>query len=248
MSKKIVQISDSHLFGDKDLALNRANSYLNLKNILNHVKGEKPELIILSGDLSQDCTEQSYRNLADLLKDVGVKYYLMPGNHDDANLINKVFGLSWVKDKADYSVKLDNWLLYMLDTSVYPDVNGKLFPEQLINFENIINKNKNIPMIVFMHHHPIPVSSAWIDAMGLKDSNAFNNIVKSNSQIRAVLFGHIHQVFEKTINSTFYASAPSTCYQTKPNSEVFAVEKLVPGYRIIELSEDKFNSEVVWVK
>lgn len=246
----IVQISDTHLFGDKNRKINGSNSYLNLKNVLKHILSskEKLDLIILTGDISQDCTFESYQNVANLLNKTGIKYYLLPGNHDDVDVINKVFDFNWVKDKVDYSFEHNGWLIYVVDTSHYPLDAGKLTKDQLLNFKDKVNQHKSTPSLIFMHHHPVLINSSWMDNMILKDAREFNNIVKENSQIKAVLFGHIHQVFEKNVNGIFYVSAPSTSFQVLPNCEMFALEKLTPGYRLIELDKDKFSSKIVWVE
>ena len=248
----IIQISDTHLFGDKNSKINGSNSYLNLKNVLNQIKNSltKPELIIVSGDLSQDCTFESYQNLANLLNHSGVKSLLIPGNHDDTEIINKVFEFNWIKDNVDYTFSFNNWMLDFIDTTSYPQDSGTLSDIQLLRFENTLKQNKDKNTIVFMHHHPIKIDSLLMDSMILAHNDAlkFNNIIKTHPQVKAVLFGHIHQVFERQINGTFYASAPSTSFQILPHCEKFAVDKLTPGYRIIELKEDKFSSSVVWVE
>lgn len=250
MSKQyIVQISDTHLFGDKNRKINGANSYLNLINVLNHIitLNEKPSLIVVSGDLSQDCTFESYQHLANLLNKSNIKYHLFPGNHDDVDVINKVFEFNWIKDKVDYHFDFNNWFISVIDTSVYPEDSGTLSGEQLVKLEGNLIQNKNKPTIVFMHHHPVIVDSPWIDKMILKEKEDFNKIIKQNPQVKAVLFGHIHQVFEKFMNGTFYGSAPSTSFQVLPNTKMFTVEKIIPGYRIIELDKDKFSSKIIWI-
>lgn len=246
----IVQISDTHLFGDKNRKINGSNSYQNLKHVINQIVSleRKPDLIIVSGDLSQDCTFESYQHLANLLHRSGIKYYFFPGNHDDVDVINKVFDMNWTKDKVDYSFDIDDWFINVIDTSVYPEVAGELSLEQLKNLEKNLKQNKNKPTIIFMHHHPLLLNSTWLDNYILKDAEKFNNIVKSNPQIKAVLFGHIHQVFEKNLNDTFYGSAPASCYQVLPKTQMFTIEKLTAGYRWIELDGDKFSSKVVWVE
>ena len=248
--KIIVQISDTHLFGDKNRKINGSNSYQNLKSVINHVISEdkNPDLIVVSGDLSQDCTFESYQHLANLLHKCGIKYYIFPGNHDDVDVMNKVFDLNWEKDKVDYCFSLGNWFLNVIDTSVYPEVGGELSDEQLKNLEKNLSQNKNKPTIIFMHHHPIPVKSEWLDNYILKNPENFNDIVKIHSQIKAVLFGHIHQVFEKTVNGIFYGSAPAACYQVVPNTKTFTIDKLMPGFRLIELTGEKFSSKVVWIE
>lgn len=246
----IAQISDTHLFGDRNRKINGSNSYVNLRMVLNQIQhlSQKPNLIVVTGDLSQDCTFESYQHLANLLNDTNIKYYLLPGNHDDVNVLNRVFDYNWVQDNIDYFFDFSNWFFYVIDTSHYPEDGGRLSNKQFTNFDKSLNENKNKPTIVFMHHHPLEINSLWMDKMILKEKNEFNQIIKRNPEVKAVLFGHIHQVFEKLINSTFYGSAPSTSFQVLPNCEMFALERLAPGYRLIELEGNKFSSRVVRVE
>lgn len=251
MSKKkvIVQISDTHLFGDTNKELNGANSYLNLSKVLSYIQAEleKVDLIICTGDLSQDCTPDSYKHLANLLNVTDINYHLIPGNHDDVDMINKVFDFTWLKNNVDYSFDLENWFFYFIDSSEYPKEGGYVTPDQLSNFSNALKNNQNKSTVVFLHHHPLKINSSWMDKMLLNSSNEFNEIIENNSQVKAVLFGHIHQVFEKVLGKTLYASAPSTSFQVKSNAETFLLDKLIPGFRLIELDGENFNSKVVWV-
>ena len=246
----LIQISDTHLFGDKNRTLNGANPYNNLVSVFEHIKylQQKPELIIVSGDLSQDCTVESYKEIENFLSNSGINYKIFPGNHDDVDVINKVFKCNWKRDKVDFSFELNGWYFYVLDSSLYPNPEGYLSNDQLDNFKKYLSKNNNKSLIVFMHHHPTEINSAWLDKMLLKNADEFNKIIDKNPQVKAVLFGHIHQVFDKKINNVYYQSAPSTAYQVRPNSEMFTIEKLTPGYRLIELGESTFNSRVVWME
>lgn len=245
----IVQISDTHLFGDRNKKINGSNSYQNLKMVIDNIIKLEPkqDLIVVSGDLSQDCTFESYHHLLNILNKTQIKYYLLPGNHDNVDVINKVFEYNWVKDNVDYFLELNGWLFYMIDTSVYPEDSGELSPLQLEKLNAVLNKNKQKPTIIFMHHHPLFINSIWIDRMILKRATEFNKLIELNRQVKAVLFGHIHQVYENNLNGAFYASAPSTCYQVLPNTEMFTIEKLTPGYRVIEIDEDKLSSKVIWL-
>ncbi len=242
----IVQISDTHLFGDKNATINGFNSYSNLQTIFNSISSlkEKPELIVVTGDLSQDCTAESYKHLYDFLLKSGIKYYLLPGNHDNVSIVNKVFNYKWARENVDYSADYKGWLFYFLDTSVYPEAHGELTQYQLQKLEDTLNKNKSKPTLIFMHHHPLQISS-WLDGMILLDFDKFNSVVKQNPQIKGVLFGHIHQIFESNINGTFYGSAPSTSYQILPKTARFALDAVTQGYRLIELTTERFDSKVI---
>ncbi|MBI1858996.1 MAG: phosphodiesterase, partial [Candidatus Melainabacteria bacterium] len=81
----------------------------------------------------------------------------------------------------------------------------------------------------------------------LRNSVEFNQVIQKYGNVKAVLFGHIHHVFEKTANNIFYASCPSTVYHVVATNDNFKVDKRIPGYRLIKLNESGFESEVIWV-
>ena len=245
---KFIQISDTHLFGMVEGKLNGSNSYINLKQVLSSISFNDIDFIVVSGDLSQDCTPDSYKHLITLLEETKTKYYLMPGNHDDVDVLNKSLNINWIKDESDYSFEYSDWFFYMLDTSKHPEEFGVLSPDQLLNLQNALLENKSKLTVIFMHHHPVKIGSRWMDEMMLNQKEEFINIIKSNPQIKAVLYGHIHQSFQKEIDGVLYASAPSTCFQVKENTFNFAFGTNNPGYRVIELDGEVVSSNVVWLK
>src|SRR5580698_1669402 len=48
---------------------------------------------------------------------------------------------------------------------------------------------------VCLHHHPVPMSSDWLDQIGLSNAAEFWSIVDAHRNVRAVLWGHVHQSF-----------------------------------------------------
>ncbi|MFC1681622.1 phosphodiesterase, partial [Pseudomonadota bacterium] len=61
-----------------------------------------------------------------------------------------------------------------------------------------------------------------------------------------VLCGHAHQEYVKQVNGVTLMGAPSTCTQFKPGTDVFGLDDLAPGFRVIELyGSGRFESRVV---
>jgi len=59
-----------------------------LHSFLDSVRAHKPKLLLLTGDLTKDGEKQSHQELADslaTLRKLGIKVYVIPGNHDVAN-------------------------------------------------------------------------------------------------------------------------------------------------------------------
>ncbi len=103
--------------------------------------------------------------------------------------------------------------------------------------------------LIFMHHQPIPVGSRWLDHLMLTNADEFWNAISPYHNVCAVICGHVHQECQKKRGDILFYSTPSTCFQFKPNSDPFAVEKAMPGYRSIEIFHDgSFKTEVHRVK
>ena len=57
-------------------------------------------------------------------------------------------------------------------------------------------------------------------------------------QVRAVLWGHVHQEIDQRRNGVRLIASPSTCIQFEPGSEDFKVGEQAPGYRWLRLLPD----------
>ena len=94
---KIIQITDFHLYKDpKQRLYGLVNTNDTLLDVLAVVKKEKPDLVIASGDLSDDGSKESYQRLQVYLSELNCDVYTIYGNHDhpanfDQYLIKKLF-------------------------------------------------------------------------------------------------------------------------------------------------------------
>jgi len=53
-----------------------------------------------------------------------------------------------------------------------------------------------------------------------------------------VLWGHVHQEFDQSMQGVRWLATPSTCVQFTPRSDDFAVDSTAPGYRWLRLYDD----------
>jgi Icc protein len=92
--------------------------------------------------------------------------------------------------------------------------------------------------MVCLHHQPVAIGSTWLDTMTVSNSAEFFAIVDKHSNVKAVIWGHIHQAFARQRRGIALLSAPSTCVQFKPNQATPKADTLTPGYRWFELHQD----------
>jgi len=233
----IVQISDIHLFRDKRKSLLGVNTQESFEAVLSVLKSDKkPDLILLSGDLSQDSSEESYERLADMLKEFPIPIYYVPGNHDDSKVMSQVYPSGNLTHHRH--IVLKNWHIILLDSHKLNAVEGYLDRMQLSFMQHCLQMYPEHHALVVFHHQPVPVGSAWLDRLGVENAEELWQILARFPSVRTILFGHVHQQHEGKKGEIHYYSTPSTCIQFKRKSVDFALEELAPGYRWVELYSD----------
>ena len=237
---RILQITDTHLFADSRKRLLGINTQRSFLAALRQAKQERhqPDAILLTGDLSQDSSIKSYKNLAKHVSSLFKCPILwLPGNHDEPKIMAKAFAKTKVHNEKIF--RMGNWQIILLNSHSPGNVHGYLNKQELKWLEKCLKENPDLHTVVTLHHHPIPVKCKWLDNLGLKNADAFLKIVDKSKQIRGVLWGHIHQKFETTRRGKHYLATPSTCIQFKPNTDGFALdEKGLPGFRWVNLKAD----------
>ncbi len=236
---RIFQMSDIHLFANKDQTLLQLNTYDSFHAVLNSVTAllqkHKPDLIVLTGDLSQDSSSESYQYLIDSMQNFACEIAWLPGNHDVTITLNKTLGKSYFN--PDRHLLKKNWQIILLDSHQDGKVAGFLDDVQL-NFLRNNLQSCNKPALIMLHHHVLPVGSVWLDKLNLINSEQFLQIIDQFPQVKGVVCGHVHQASAQTRNNVLFTSTPSTSIQFKPLSDKFALDAEMPGFNVFDLYED----------
>lgn len=177
---------------------------------------QKPDAVVLTGDLSEDASPDSYRRLVELIQPLDCPVYWLPGNHDDPATAASIF------DPAGFGrgpeLELGGWRVLLLDTAIPGRPEGALDDAQL---ERVRGAGDDRPILVAMHHPPLAVGSPWIDRIALQEPEKFLAAVGDNPAIKIVVYGHIHQVHTATVNGVDYLSTPSTAVNSLPGRDRF---------------------------
>src|ERR1700694_155109 len=244
-----VQISDTHLFKDPARKLwDVAPAPLLARAVDSLIALDtRPAFLLVTGDCSSDGSADSYRRLAQKVARLGVPVHYIPGNHDDPELMAQILVGRNLNGhhKLTQTFEAFGWRFVLLDSSVPGEDMGALGDEQRAWLRTTLATLPHTPTIVVVHHNPLPVGSAWLDPMMIADANALHAILDTSAQVRAVLFGHVHQVFEMQRNGAQYLSAPSTFFQFKPKSDHFGRDLKPGGARIVRLNGDLMRSAVM---
>ena len=241
---RVLQLTDPHLMANAAGELLGVNTRESLGAVIEEVLKVhgQPDLILATGDLAQDGSEEAYRVFGESLQVFACGSAWLAGNHDDAYTLKKV--------AADYQadrrrIVQGGWQCILLDSSVPGKVFGELAQSELDFLDAALAECPDLPALVTLHHHPVDIGSDWMKQIGLRNREAFWAVVDRHPQVRVVLWGHIHQEHVLDRNGVRLLATPSTCIQFTAGSSQFSVEPLAPGYRWCELkASGDFSTEV----
>jgi len=190
------------------------------------------DAILVTGDLVQD-DAGGYEHFRRIFARFGKPVLCIPGNHDLVpEMRAALHGRPFVLDgPAD----LGSWRVVLLDSVVPSQAGGRLSVEMLSKLDEDLGMARHRHALVCLHHHPVAMHSRWLDNVGLANANEFWSVIDSHPQVRAVVWGHVHQAFEGTRRGVRLLATPSTCAQFQPRSDQFVIDGLPPAYRLLTL-------------
>jgi Icc protein len=233
---RIAQISDCHLPGDSKLAYRGVNAHKNLGSLLQTVKTFSPDLILATGDLSEDASPASYQALQTYFNSMGLPVLALPGNHDDADLLAEIFPGSPVE-----SVTVSNhgvWQVIRLNSCVEGKPEGRLTERTLEQLEQQLLIEPHRPRLIALHHQPVPVGSPWIDKYCLFEPEAFLKLIDQIPGVKVVVWGHVHQVSDTRRGNIAMLGGPSSSINSAPGMLKFTADTMGPAYRWLVLEAD----------
>jgi 3',5'-cyclic-AMP phosphodiesterase len=227
---RILQISDFHLCADPATLVYGMNTDQSLSNVLRVLAQHAfpDSLLLATGDLSQDGSAASYERVRAFLQRTGLDFHCLPGNHDDALLMQ----ISLPCPRRLYRA---GWQLILLDTTITDSPGGAIKASDLGHVNEWLREYPNMPCIIFMHHAAITMESEWLDAMRIDNADSLLDCMATFSQVKAVAFGHVHQELDIRHRAIRFLACPSTCAQFLPKSTHFELDLIAPGLRWIDL-------------
>ncbi|SDK30142.1 phosphodiesterase [Billgrantia gudaonensis] len=239
---RLVQITDCHLHADPDAPSRAGFPLRQLERVVEAVALERPDVVVVTGDVSQDETAASYRLAEGVLSQLACPWTWLAGNHDDPEPMAAVH-------ESPPEIDLGAWRALLLDTRVRGQPYGELGEVQLARLDERLAADDR-PTLIAMHHPPLAVGSQWLDAIGLMDREALWQTLAAHPQVRMILCGHIHQAFasQRRCGEGRVAvyGCPSTTDQFLAGSAEFAIDEASrPGYRVVDLRGDEW---LTWVE
>ncbi|MGK7295674.1 MAG: metallophosphoesterase [Candidatus Wenzhouxiangella sp. M2_3B_020] len=234
---RVLQVSDCHLARETGRDYRGQDPDRNLDALSGAVRRWAPDLLVLTGDLSEDGSEPAYERIRDWALQFGVAVAWIPGNHDERAVMSPVFDAAGLLSGP--VVEAGDWQLALLDSTWPDDPAGELDETRLEPLEAL---DPSRPCGVFVHHQPVPVEAAWIDKVGMREAERLWMALERSGAVRFIAFGHVHQRFRADRAGMAALACPSTAANTIPATLKFAGNETTPLARWFVLGQNDFRT------
>ena len=216
----IAQISDLHIRPQGTRLYDHIDTNSLLARhvaFLNNLE-ERPDAIIITGDITNCGCPEEYTMARKILSCIDYPTFIIPGNHD--NNTNLLDGLAESfpylgKDPAHILYTVDDFPLRLvfLDSSVDGQLYGTLGQKKLAWLKETLEQQPHRQTLLFMHHHPLASGCLHMDNIRCLDGELLLALLKNFPQVTRIFCGHTHRVIFQMIGGLLIGTAPSTAHQ-----------------------------------
>lgn len=237
-SVRVIQITDCHLLADEAATVHGWRNQTALHAVLAHVRATYPNIdaVLLTGDLAHDESAIAYHRLRQAVQSLNAPLVCaLPGNHDEPQTMQE--NMPGVTTTGP--VGLNGWRIHLLNSRIPGSNSGRIGAAALSALDHDLAANSQAPALITVHHPPIGVGAAWLDAMKLADGEQLMRIIARYPHARAMVCGHVHQSVDTVHGHQRILCTPAVTRQFKPGSDTFAEDaRRAPGYRALRLFPD----------
>ncbi len=232
---RLVQLTDCHLFSEPDqTGYAGIAPYAGFKRCLQMAVGSKPDALLITGDISGDDSQASYRHFIALLARYAahLPFKVIAGNHDNNPYFNSLLAAHTLGAGQPWLIA--NWALHGLDTRFMAG-QGRVKPHELNALRHAMQQHHHRHHLLALHHHPVS-SHSWMDRHCLTNTDYLWRQL-AGQPVRLMVHGHLHHTVANRHQQLTTLGAPSTCWQWALQP-TFAQAHQAAGIRILDLAAD----------
>jgi Icc protein len=222
----LFQLSDIHLLEDPGGRLRSgAHPLENLERAIDTIVSSTtpPDAIVLSGDLSDDGSPDSYQRLAARLAAVaestGAATIVAAGNHDEREALREhLLGQEPSGEPLTGVVWLGGLRVVTLDSTVPGSDAGSLGRDQLEWLRTVLSSPAPLGTVLVLHHPPVPSPIRSMTAIALEDPLLLGQAI-NGSDVALILAGHNHHGSLGVLGHTPVWVSPAVAYRADVMNE-----------------------------
>jgi Icc protein len=226
----LAHLSDPHLdTGPKRLQ--------RLQRVLEQVRA-LPDVaaVIVTGDIADHGAPEEYVQFRRAMPD-DLPTLVVPGNHDVGAVMSQALGVldgeSDGDGAANRTITVGDLTVIGLDSHIDHADEGELGPAA-VQFAHDALRSARGPVILALHHPPVPVGHRVMDQFGLQNPHVLETLVRHDDRIVGVLTGHVHTALATTFAGRLLLGAPGIASTMRLGSKTdpIADPAAVPGFAL----------------
>jgi Icc protein len=222
----VLQISDTHLRAEPNTPVDRDPDSA-LSESIRPILGTAPDLVLLTGDLSDDGSVAALTRLRDVVEVFSAPLLAVAGNHDTVDNVHAVFA-------APAMAEVGTWRVLAVETVIPGHEHGAIDVADLVLRLDAVDDR---PTVIALHHPPRSTSThPWFRLIGAEQMLAE---MRLRPNVRAVVSGHLHETFRLHDGDLQLCGAPSTYYAIEHLGDTYRlVDDGIVGTQVLTLGDD----------
>ena len=243
----VIQVSDLHLGAEWSAGDPVATTRAALAAVRRFPS--PAEAVIVSGDLTETGAPGDYELARELLAELELPVYVIPGNHDDRAAMRRAFELPGEgAEPIQYAAELGPLRLLALDSTRPGSDGGELDAARLEWLESELARVPEQPTLLALHHPPLAIGIAVWDEIGLDPAGraGLERVLVAHPQVLGTVSGHVHRTLVGQLAGRPALAIPSAYEQARlaydlaeielcGDPPAFAVHSLVDGRLVSHL-------------
>ncbi|WP_052282618.1 metallophosphoesterase [Kluyvera genomosp. 1] len=218
----IAQVSDIHASPEND-------HLFRFDQVLNWLTHLKPNVLVLTGDLTDGHWLEGYKQIAEHLNQHNYPSLILAGNSDDRSMMRSVWGENkWAREAQGEAMHFvhdtGGIRLIGLDSTIDGQDDGSV-ADHLVWLETQLNDAGSLPSLLFLHHHVFASGIPTLDEMMCRGLPEMEDLIRcAPGRLLAISTGHVH----RPIAGTFAGIPAYICGSVCPANPVWFGTANVP--------------------
>ncbi|MEM1139644.1 MAG: phosphodiesterase [Pseudomonadota bacterium] len=253
----IAHLTDLHIMPEGARVLDRVDPSERLRAAIDAVNalGRQPDLVVITGDVTEDGTQEEYARALDLLTGLKAPYVAINGNHDVRQGFFEAFAplgfLGQARDFVQFTVDRFPVRIIGLDSTVHGAHHAAFCPDRVGWLGARLDEQPEKPTLLLLHHPPVRTGIDWMDIPDRDWHAGFGDVLKGRTNVLAVLSGHMHRAIMGTAGGVPVHVAASVSHQLALDLDPAALPKLAfepPAYMLHVFEDGALASHHVLVE
>lgn len=193
----LIQITDTHILPPGKVLHDEVDTAHHLQETVQLINRMRPlpDVVMITGDLVEQANTISYEHFIELIEPLQMPAYVLPGNHDDPQLMSEVFASThhFPVHGDTYQYAIEDFPFRILALNSHAE--GTELPEfddhRLAWLEQQL-KQSDKPVLIALHHPPMTTGIELIDMGGADWYQGLKSLLARYDHVKLLICGHCH--------------------------------------------------------